>query len=35
MGLKEQDRRVLVILELEKSDKTFAQMQAMLSNQIW
>jgi len=35
MGLKEQDRRVLVILELEKSDKTFKQMQAMLSNQIW
>ena len=22
-------------MELEKSDKTFAQMQAMLSNQIW
>ena len=35
MSLKEEERRVLVILELEKVDKTLAEMEVQLSNSLW
>ena len=35
MSLKEEDRRVLVTLELDKVDKTLAEMEIQLSNQLW
>ena len=35
MSLREEDRRVLVILELEKSDKTLAEMEVQLQNGLW
>lgn len=35
MSLREEDRRVLVILELEKADKTLAEMEVQLQNGLW
>lgn len=35
MSLKEEERKVLVILELEKSDKTLAEMDIQLQNSLW
>ena len=35
MSLKEEERKVLVILELEKSDKTLAEMEVQLQNKLW
>lgn len=35
MSLREEDRKVLVILELEKSDKTLAEMEVQLQNKLW
>jgi len=35
MSLREEDRRVLVTLELEKSDKTLAEMEVQLQNRLW
>ena len=35
MSLREEDRKVLVTLELEKSDKTLAEMEVQLQNGLW
>ena len=35
MSLREEERRVLVTLELEKSDKTLAEMEVQLQNGLW
>lgn len=35
MSLREEDRKVLVILELEKSDKTLSEMEVQLQNGLW
>ena len=35
MSLRGEDRKVLVILELEKSDKTLAEMEVQLQNRLW
>ena len=35
MSLKEEDRRVLVTLELEKVDKTLAEMEIQMKNALW
>lgn len=35
MSLKEEDRRVIVTLELEKSDKTWKQMEIQVENGVW
>ena len=35
MSLREEDRNVLVILELEKSDKTLSEMEVQLQNGLW
>ena len=35
MSLREEERNVLVILELEKSDKTLAEMEVQLQNGLW
>jgi len=35
MSLREEDRQVLVILELEKSEKTLAEMEVQLQNGLW
>ena len=35
MSLKEEDRRILVELELEKAEKTFSQIEALQREQYW
>ena len=35
MSLKEEDRRILVELELEKADKTFRQVEVLQREQYW
>ncbi|MBO4431743.1 MAG: HEPN domain-containing protein [Bacteroidaceae bacterium] len=35
MSLKEEDRKVLVTLELEKVDKTLAQLEVQLQGKLW
>lgn len=35
MSLREEEREVLVTLELEKSDKTLAEMEVQLQNGLW
>ena len=35
MSLKEEDRRIIVELELEKADKTFSQIAALQREQYW
>lgn len=35
MSLKEEDRRILVELELEKAEKTFFQVEALKREQYW
>jgi len=35
MSLKEEDRRILVELELEKAEKTFSQVEALKREQYW
>ena len=35
MSLKEQDRRVMVALELEKSAKTWGQLEVQIANEVW
>lgn len=35
MSLKEEERRVLITLELEKSEKTLTEMEVQLQNSLW
>ena len=35
MSLREEDRRILVELELEKAEKTFSQVEALQREQYW
>jgi uncharacterized protein (UPF0332 family) len=35
MSLKEEDRRILVELVLEKAEKTFSQVEALKREQYW
>ena len=35
MSLKEEERRVIVTLELEKADKTLDEMQIQLEHELW
>ncbi len=35
MSLREEDRRVIVALELEKTDKTLVEMDVVLKNGLW
>ena len=35
MSLKEIDRQILITLELDKSDKTWEQMQVQVNNNVW
>ena len=35
MSLKEEDRNVMVLLELEKVDKTLAQLDVQIREQLW
>ena len=35
MSLKEEDRKVLVMLELEKAEKTLIQLDVQLQAQLW
>lgn len=35
MCLKEEERRVLITLELEKSEKTLTEMEVQLQNSLW
>ena len=35
MSLKEEDRRILIELELEKAEKTFSQIEALQREQYW
>ncbi len=35
MSLKEEDRRIIVSLELDRVDKTLAEMQVQLQNSLW
>lgn len=35
MSLKEEDRRILVALELERAEKTLREMEVQFQNELW
>ena len=35
MSLKEEDRRILVELELERTEKTLREMEVQFQNELW
>ena len=35
MSLKEEDRKIIIELELERVDKTLHEMEIMLQNELW